>query len=159
MRISLLMWAFLACSTVAFAQGPGPERFEQMDERVKAMKAAFMTSRLELDAETAQKFWPVYNAFEAEEVALRKKYRPAKDLSLLTDAEAEEVIQNSLRMEEALLELRKTYIGKFREVLSVRQIALLSRLEKEFNMQLVRRLQENREDRPQRQGSRNMRDN
>lgn len=158
MRISLFLVAFLACGTFALAQGPGAERFEQMDERVKAMKAAFMTTRLDLDAATAQRFWPVYNAFEAEEMAIRKKYRPEKEVSLLTDAEAEELIQNNLRMEEALLDLRKTYIGKFRDVLSVRQIALLPRVEKEFNMQMVRRLQEIRESRPQRPGQRNMRD-
>lgn len=158
MRISLFLVAFLACGTFALAQGPGAERFEQMDERVKAMKAAFMTTRLDLDAATAQRFWPVYNAFESEEMAIRKKYRPEKEVSLLTDAEAEELIQNNLRMEEALLDLRKTYIGKFRDVLSVRQIALLPRVEKEFNMQMVRRLQEIRESRPQRPGQRNMRD-
>lgn len=158
MRISLFLVAFLACGTFAFAQGPDPERFEQMDERVKAMKAAFMTTRLDLDAATAQGFWPVYNAFEAEEMAIRKKYRPEKEVALLTDTEAEELIQNHLRMEEALLDLRKTYIGKFREVLSVRQIALLPRVEKEFNMQMVRRLQDIRENRPQRPGQRNMRD-
>ena len=158
MRISLFLVAFLACGTFAFAQGPGPERFEQMDERVKAMKSAFMTTRLDLDAATAQRFWPVYNAFEAEEVAIRKKYRPEKEVSMLTDAEAEELIQNHLRMEEALLDLRKSYIGKFRDVLSVRQIALLPRVEKEFNMQMVRRLQDIRESRPQRPGQRKMRD-
>lgn len=166
MRISFLMTVMLVWTSFTFAQGPGfkgpegpgPERPGQMDERVKAMKAAFLTSRLELTPEAAQQFWPIYNVMEAEEMAIREKYRPEKELSMLSDEEVEQLIQNGLRMEEELLSLKKVYLEKFRQVLEIRQIALLPRLEKEFNMQLVRRLQEKRGERPDRQPRQGQRD-
>ena len=155
MRTHLLLTLLLSWNTLLLAQGPGAEPGPppppgQMDGRVKAMKAAFLTSRLELTPETAQQFWPIYNVMESEEMAIREKYKPAKELSLLTDEEAEQMIQNGFRMEEEMLALKKTYVAKFRSVLSVRQIAVLPRLEKEFNMQLVKRLQEKRGERPER---------
>ena len=40
------------------------QRDGKMQERIKAQKVAFITERLDLSSKEAQKFWPIYNAFE-----------------------------------------------------------------------------------------------
>ena len=51
----------LFISFSAFAQ-----RGEQIEERIKAQKIAFISDKLQLTSEEAQQFWPIYNAFEAK---------------------------------------------------------------------------------------------
>ena len=53
---------------VAFAQ---PNKREQRE----AQKIAFITKLLALTPEEAQKFWPVYNQFEADQKALKKQQK------------------------------------------------------------------------------------
>ena len=39
---------------------------EALRERMEVMAVGFLTEELELDAETAQDFWPMYNAHKEE---------------------------------------------------------------------------------------------
>ena len=49
------------------------QRGAKMNERIKAQKTAFITERLSLTADEAEKFWPIYNEIETKKKALRKK--------------------------------------------------------------------------------------
>jgi len=70
-------------------------------ERIKALKVAFITQALNLTSEEAQKFWPVYNAYDQE----IKKARQA-------------VTDDQLKTEEAVLNIRKKYKPEFKKVLN-----------------------------------------
>src|ERR1035437_4885758 len=50
---------------------PDPMRKEKME----SMKIAFLTQKLDLTPDEAQKFWPVYNEFQKKREELRKKRR------------------------------------------------------------------------------------
>jgi hypothetical protein len=58
----------------------------KMRDRIEPMKIAFITQKLNLTAEEAQKFWPVYNKFSDELQKLRSttKDKLADELSELT---------------------------------------------------------------------------
>ena len=56
----------LFISTVSFSQD-----FKEKREKVKALKVAYITEQLELTTEEAQKFWPLYNAFDDKQSELR----------------------------------------------------------------------------------------
>ena len=56
----LLLILILTLSFNSFAQE------KDRHERIKALKIAFITERLQFTEIEAQKFWPIYNAFEAE---------------------------------------------------------------------------------------------
>ena len=51
-----------------YAQG---EKMKEKREQIKTMKIAFLTSELDLSVSEAEKFWPVYNAFEEKEFELK----------------------------------------------------------------------------------------
>jgi hypothetical protein len=76
-------------------KGPRPSK-----ENVEALKVAFITKHLNLNAEEAQKFWPAYNACFEE---LKKARQEKKD--------------DVLAFEEAALNIRKKYKNDFKKAL------------------------------------------
>lgn len=137
----LIFGAVLAIFAMSALQAqPGPAR-ERGGERMQAMRTAFITNRLDLSPEEAQQFWPLFNQFEAEQKKVRDKYRPAKDLMSMTDAEAEKFLNNQFEMEQEVLNLRKDYMQRMKKVLPVRKVAMLTRIEQDFREELVGNLQ------------------
>ena len=57
---------FLLVTSLSFSQG-----FKEKREKVKALKVAYITEQLELTTDEAQKFWPIYNAFDENQSELR----------------------------------------------------------------------------------------
>lgn len=70
-------------------------------ERVKALKIAYITQALNLTSDEAQKFWPVYNVYDNE----IKKARQTN-------------LDDQLKIEEAVLNIRKKYKPEFKKILS-----------------------------------------
>lgn len=84
---------------------------------VEALKVAFITQKLNLTAEEAQKFWPVHNSYMAD----LKKAREANK-----DAE--------LAFEEQALSIRKKYNNDFKKVLnSEERVNTVFKLDRNFN--------------------------
>jgi hypothetical protein len=77
-------------------KGPKPNR-----ENIEALKVAFITKHLNLNAEEAQKFWPAYNACFEE----LKKVRQDKK-------------EDVLAFEEAALNIKKKYKNDFKKALA-----------------------------------------
>ena len=75
---ALLMWLLLSPTLLAQPNGrPGGVDREALRERMEVMAVGFLTEELELDAESAQIFWPIYNAHKAE---LDRASRDLKDI-------------------------------------------------------------------------------
>ena len=130
MTLALLI---LGTSLGSIAQEKGKE---VKRENKKAEKIAFISTKLELTAEEAEKFWPVYNASEAEFKLLKKEHKAAmgekKKISEMSDNEVEKLLDKGLEIQQKELEIRKKYLVKFKEVLPIKKVAKLTRLEHEF---------------------------
>jgi len=70
---------------------------------LEAMKIAFITKRLDLSPEEAERFWPVYNKYAVE---VRQVYIIYRDH------------QNEIELQESLLAVRKKYNPDFIRALS-----------------------------------------
>ncbi len=116
-------------------------------QKIKAMKVAFITERLNLTPEESQQFWPLYNEFEETEKAIRQEYRTGRDLQNISEEEADQLIEQHFEMEQRLLDLKKKYFQKFKPAISARKIILLRKAEREFNLELLKRLRERRQGR------------
>ena len=130
MTLALLV---LGTSLGSIAQEKGKE---VKRENKKAEKIAFISTKLELTAEEAEKFWPVYNASEAEFKLLKKEHKAAmgekKKISEMSDNEVEKLLDKGLEIQQKELEIRKKYLVKFKEVLPIKKVAKLTRIEHEF---------------------------
>ena len=90
----------------------------QNGNRLEALKIAYITKRLDLSPEEAQKFWPIYNQY-AEELK-----RARQDAIRSNKSEIE--------LDESLLNIRKKYSVQFGQALSPQKIDTFFKSEKEF---------------------------
>ena len=94
-------------------------------EKIQSLKIAFITQKLQLTPDEAQKFWPVYNQYDDEirSIQLNDKNGPA------------------LENEEKLLNIRKKYLASFEKVIGPQKVNRLFNAERDFRDILIRRLQ------------------
>lgn len=100
-------------------------------ERLEALKVAYLTKKLNLNTEEAQKFWPVYNDYMADLKKVRQENRGGDEL----------------KREEKLLEVRKKYQASFSKALSPDRVNQFFKAEKEFYGYVQKELQERRQQR------------
>ena len=103
----------LVCFAFSFLIGVA-----QNGNRLEALKIAYITKRLDLSPEEAQKFWPIYNQY-AEELK-----RARQDATRNNKSEIE--------LDESLLNIRKKYSVQFSQALSPQKIDVFFKSEKEF---------------------------
>lgn len=113
------------------------ERYEQ----IEAIKVAFITSKLDLNTEEAQKFWPVYNNYQKELMELMKKRREDRQK---TNIDPNDKINADLAYESRMLELKKKYKKLYLKVIPPEKILLLYQAEREFREHLIKQLKHRR---------------
>jgi hypothetical protein len=113
----------------------------QGGNKVEQAKIAFLTQKLQLTTAEAERFWPVYNEYRSKLREARKgrreEARGMKGVETLSDKEAEEMLTDMLAGEQKMLDLRKEYLAKFKQVMPVKKVVLLLQAEKEFNKELI----------------------
>jgi len=121
-------------------------------EKIKALKVAHITETLQLSSEEAQKFWPVYNAYEEKTLEYRvEKFRGIKrelkdqNIDEMSEAEAEKLLSQTEATEEKLYTERRELIKNLKKIISAKKILLLKKAEDDFNKKLLRQLKERRE--------------
>ncbi|OIQ28336.1 MAG: hypothetical protein BM564_09705 [Bacteroidetes bacterium MedPE-SWsnd-G2] len=108
-------------------------------ERIKALKIAYLTEELELTKEEAQKFWPVYNAFEEQKHKMRRNERKRKNLEeikTLSEAEAQTLLDDLIEKEQNHLQFKQDYLKDLQAILSPKKIVILHAAEDEFNRKM-----------------------
>jgi hypothetical protein len=129
-RILLMIGLFLVMAGNVHSQDGG---------RLEAYKIAFLTKRLDLSPDEAQKFWPIYYKYTADLRAVRQQNRGLDEIAL----------------EEKTVDVRKRYRDEFSKVLPPDRVNLFFKSDKEFNGVVQKELQERRELRMERRGFRN----
>jgi preprotein translocase subunit SecA len=149
MKKLLFLTALLAAfSLVAFAQPRRGQQGEQAKEKIEAYKIAFFTEKLQLTPEESKTFWPLFNQFENERDALREKFDlDGKRFELMSDKEVEDAIAKHIDAEEQMVKLRRDYVQRFKQVLPIRKVALLQRIDQEFKRHLLEEMKRRRENR------------
>nr|WP_321223094.1 hypothetical protein [uncultured Psychroserpens sp.] len=117
-------------------------------ERIKALKVAFLTERLELSETEAQKFWPIYNAYEKEKDMLRHTAREKRHnlkLESLTEAEAKKALIDYLAFEEEQQNLKTDLIESLLTAIPAKKIIALKVAEDEFKRQMLDEFQKRKD--------------
>ena len=139
----VLLVALLLTTTLSFGQ-QRPDR-----EKIKALKVAFITERLDLSAKEAQTFWPIYNEYEAKRQVLRQKERSQirgkiKNADELSEKEAEDLLEKYISFEDEEEALDKAFLKNVSQVISSKKTLLLLRSEEEFKRRLIKQYRQKR---------------
>lgn len=141
----------LAPSVTVKAQGDDlPPLNEERMKEIKAQKTAYLTTKLGLTSEEAQRFWPIYNEYDAAREGVRREMRSImrgkKDQEKpLTDADAEQRLSKGLELRQRELDIERAYKDRFIKSIGARRTLELVRAEHDFNREVLRRLRERSE--------------
>lgn len=139
----LLFFCVFSFSTVASAQG---NKNNDRSEKVESAKIAYLTDKMELTAEQAQKFWPVYNEYQNKRRDIVNAYRSGyrQNVEELTEQQARVRINELFQVREKELALEQEYAARYQRIISNRQLIKLYRGERDFTKLLLKRLDESR---------------
>lgn len=116
------------------------------NEKIEALKIAYITKRLQLTPEESQKFWPLYNQYESEKKQIRKTtmgtIKELKEDGDFTNEEAEKAIAKYIEFKAKDLDLIKKYVIEFRKFLPATKIAKLVTAEEHFKKMLMKQAQQ-----------------
>jgi Spy/CpxP family protein refolding chaperone len=114
-------------------------------EEIKAHKIAFITEKVNLTANQAQKFWPIYNKHEQQVMALRKtqleSLKTLKDKKMveLSDKKAKEVLVKYTEIRGELTKKMEQLISLLEGVITPQQTIKLLMAEEGFKKRLLKR--------------------
>ena len=145
LRLLSLAALLLTLAPATHAQGGGGLGGGRKGQRLGQLenaKIAFITNRVSLTQEQAQKFWPLYNEFSARRRELNRSGRLLRrDLADgMSDPQIRENFNQAFTMRQQELNLEKEYFDKFQKVISLRQVAQLFQAERDFTKEVIKRV-------------------
>jgi hypothetical protein len=105
---------------------PGDEAKRQ--EKIKALYVAYITQELNLNADEAQKFWPLHAQFE-------------------TDIKAVKPDMPELEKQQTVLNIKKKYQENFNRILGPKRCERFFRMDGEFKRKLLDRIRKQQQQR------------
>lgn len=139
MKKLLTTLLFISFGMLAFAQGP-----RMGDEKMEAYKVSFLTTKLDLSAEEAKIFWPIYNDYQREQSALRRdrmkkmiSFRRVTEIDDLSDTEIQNLILNDFDFRQRELNIEKKYYNRFKANLPIKIVGKFYRAQEAFKKELL----------------------
>jgi hypothetical protein len=134
---------------VAFAQPASrpldPLKTEKREE-IESYRIAFLTQKLSLTPEEAQRFWPVFNQFTAEMKTVKanrvSKRDMKNDIQNQSDKDVEKMVDGEIAIRQQELDVVKKYHTQFKQILPIKKVAILYRAEDEFKKELLEKIRE-----------------
>ena len=149
----LITFIAITIAAKSFAQQPpqpptppsppdGPKK-----EKMESMRIAFITQKVDLTPDEAQKFWPVYNEFQKKREDLHKKKREEhknmkENIDSVSDKQIETMVDGEMSFRQKNLDLEKEYHGKFKSILPIKKVAKLYHAEDMFARHLLNQISE-----------------
>jgi hypothetical protein len=137
--------ALVAQDNAAPAQQPVPKNGATIDQEIAMLRSDLRSTRKQViaanmklsDAE-AEKFWPIYDQYVNELVAINNtKYAIIKEYlqsTNMTEEQADSITKRWLDVDESVVQLRLKYIPIFRKVLSAKSTAQFFQLDRRVQM-------------------------
>ncbi len=129
MKKFLLILSFIGLASIGFAQDDGPGQKAGGGARLEAYKIAYLTKRLNLTPDEAQKFWPIYNKYTTDMRSLRMQNR---DLPVIDQRQREVTLQ-------------KRYEGEFTRSFSPDRVNQFFKADMEFKSFIQKEMLERRQ--------------
>ncbi len=122
-------------------------------EKLKAYKTAYITQQLDLTPSEAEKFWPVYNAYEKKVFQLkvtkvnatRTKIKEKGGFEALTEKEANQILIKLTENEQNVIDAKKELFRALKNIISSKKILKLNQAEHQFNRKLLSDYRKNKQ--------------
>lgn len=112
-------------------------------ELLQAGRKEIIADELRLTEAEAEVFWPAYEAYHADVMAVRDeqadtigRYLKTYRAGGVTDSYAEELLDDALDIKHDLLKVQKRYLRKFRKALPIRKVVRFYQLESKMDAEI-----------------------
>ena len=109
---------------------------EIVRDAAKKNKKAFIALNLQLTESEEKGFWPIYERFQDELDKINERlgklivdYAKEFNAQSLSDEKAKQLMKDYLESEEAIIELRNSYLNKFSDVIPGKKVMTYYQLE------------------------------
>lgn len=119
-------------------------------DKIKALKTAYITEKLELSPADAENFWPIYNQFDKQLHDIRRNKRTEVYIVLrdkwndLTDSEANVLMDKLISFQFQELQLMKERTEALRKIIAPKKVISLNKAEEDFKQELLDRYRKNK---------------
>lgn len=134
-RSALTVWVvLLGFSFPAFAAEANEASLEALVNAIQANKKAVVAVNLDLEDAEAKAFWPLYDQYQDDLDGLRDRFVGlvrdyVTNYETMDDAFAQQLVVDSLAIEQDRIALRQKYLKPFAEILPGRKVARFYQLE------------------------------
>lgn len=145
-----LLVAFAAIPSVRAQENDEMEQVQQdpkAQEKINNLRIAFLTERLGLTSEQAEKFWPVYREYSLERAKVRGELRDLRrqiDPQNPDPKKQQELIDLGLKVKQRELDLEKEYSDRLLKVITAQQVLNLRQAEQDFRMMIINQINQRR---------------
>lgn len=116
---------------------------DEMKERIRAAEIAYLSQKLDLTPEEAQKFWPLYNKYTKEVEILIAEHRKRAPTGPVPPAPSNQSAdQKELGYDRRMLDIKTHYNQEFQKVLPAAKAGNVFSSEREFRKILLRTMKE-----------------
>lgn len=151
-RKAFMVSALLLIAFAGFAQQTDSELSQDQpdakaQERIKNLRIAYISEKLGLTPDQAEKFWPVYREFVQERAKLRAELKTAQQSINRTNPDPKQqqaLLDLGLKVKQKELDLEKDYSGRLLHVINAQQVLALHKAEQEFRSLIINQLQQRR---------------
>jgi len=122
---------------------------QQNRDKIKTLKIAFITEKLDLSEKEAQQFWPIYNTFEDEQYQIRRNSYHGKnkiDFITLNEEDASALLKEMRSVESKRHALKTKYIDDLTKILPAKKIIMLEKVEDDFRRKMFEEYRKRRSD-------------
>lgn len=98
------------------------EYIKLLRQNVRSQKAKLLGSVMQLDADDAAKFWPIYKEYDGElakvnDMRVANIHEYSQTYTQMTDEKADELVRNAMEYQKRRAELLAKYYGKMKDSL------------------------------------------
>ena len=124
--------------SAAYAADTTQDQMSILLDTIRANRKAFVAVNLDLSAEEAKGFWPLYDKYQGELTPISDKVLKLVDeyvdhFSDLKDDRAAELMKDYLAADAERIKVRQSYLPEFSKVVSGRTVARFYQLENKMD--------------------------
>ena len=121
-----------------------PQWLGAQNDRVEALRMAFINKKLEFSSGEAEKFWPIYNEYNDKLKALKRNLKQAyrQYNTSMSEKEAADLIHLEMMTRQAEADLYKLYSEKLKTVIGTLKLAKLHLAEEEFRREMIKTIRD-----------------
>jgi hypothetical protein len=145
--LTSLLFSIMSIATFAQEDPEPPQLDPKAQEKINNLRIAYLTDKLGLTTEQAEKFWPLYREFAQERRQARAELMQKQgeiDPKNPDPKKQQEVVDLSLKVKQRVLDLEKDYSSRMLKVITAQQLINLRKAEIEFRDILINQLQQRR---------------